>query len=243
MSANCFAVDLVTFDIGGTLLTFRPDQVREWTVVLSEIGVHLTENDVQQAIDAERPHARERRLAEVPSDHRVTVDAGEKRRRRFIRDVLERAGVGEQNIDQATDAIKQAFDSPRMYVAYEDALPTLRELWLRGLKLAAVSNTWPAMPRVLRAFGFDEFLGYWVLSELVGVEKPASGIFERALEIGATKPDRAVHVGDDYGTDVKGALGVGMRAVLLDRSGPAATPNDRGVIVVHQLDQLLPLIG
>ncbi len=243
MSASCFGVDLVTFDIGGTLLTFRPDQVHEWCTVLEEVGLRADEQRIAAAIERERPRARERRKSEVPADHRVSPQEGEDRRRRFIRNVLHGSGTPDEDLERATDAVKHAFDSPRMYVAYDDALPALRELWLRGLKLAAVSNTWPSMPRILKGLGLDEYLGYWVLSEFLGIEKPAAEIFERALDIGASRPERAVHVGDDYDTDVVGALGVGMRAVLLDRSGRAVVPNQRDVTVIQRLDELLTLIG
>lgn len=243
MSPTCFAVDLVTFDIGGTLLTFRPDQIQEWVSVLGEIGLRADEERIAAAIERERPRARARRQAEVPADHRVSPHAGDARRRRFVWDVLRDSGIPVERLDEATGAIKQALDSPRMYVAYPDALPTLRELWLRGPKLAAISNTWPSMPRILKGLGFAEYLGYWVMSEFVGVEKPAAEIFERALAIGATRPERAVHVGDDYETDVVGALGAGMRAILLDRAGTAALPDARDVTVIRRLDDVLTLIG
>ncbi len=243
MSTPCLAVELVTFDIGGTLLTFRPDQVPEWVRVLAEIGLTVDEGRIQTAIVAERPRARARRAESVPEDHKVSPEAGEARRRRFIRNVLEHAGVADGDLDRATAAVKQAFDSPRMYVAYDDALPALRELWLRGLKLAAVSNTWPSMPKILKALGFAQYLGYWVMSEFVGIEKPAPEIFQRALDIGASEPGRAVHVGDDVTTDVRGALAVGMHAVLLDRQGHFETPPERGVRVIRSLDELLTIIG
>jgi len=243
VSSTCFAVDLVTFDIGGTLLTFRPDQTAEWVKVLDEIGVCADEGHIDDAVARERPRARQRRLSEVPADHRVDPGSGEARRQTFIHNVLQQAGVPSAQLEQATDAVKAAFDSPRMYVAYEDALPTLRELWMRGLKLAAISNTWPSMPRILQSFGFDRYLGYWVMSEFVGVEKPAAEIFERALDIGATTPARAVHVGDDWETDVTGARGVGMGAIFLDRSGKPDDMQHAGVIVIHRLDELLTLIG
>ena len=211
--------------------------------MLDEIGLRVEGSRVGNAIMRERPRARERRKSEVPADHRVSPEAGEERRRRFIRNVLCDSGVPAAQLERATDAVKAAFDSPRMYVAYDDALPTLRELWLRGLKLAAISNTWPSMPKILKSLGFDQYLGYWVMSEFVGVEKPAPEIFERALDIGATKPERAVHIGDDRNTDVVGALGVGMRAILLDRSGRSELSPKHDVTVIHRLDDLLTLIG
>ena len=57
MSAPCFAIELVTFDIGGTLLTFRPDQVHEWIVVLSEVGIEADEALIDASIAVERPRA------------------------------------------------------------------------------------------------------------------------------------------------------------------------------------------
>jgi HAD superfamily hydrolase (TIGR01549 family) len=242
MSTPCFAVELVTFDIGGTLLNFRPDQVHEWTVVLGEIGLRVDEARIEAAIAVERPHAGAQRRETVGADHRVSAEAGEARRRRYIVNVLRGAGVAEEDLPHAEEAIKQAFDSPRMYVVYDDSLPTLRELWMRGLKLAAVSNTWPSMPRILMALGFGDYLGFWVVSEFVGVEKPAPEMFERALEIAAVEPARAIHVGDDFATDVVGALGVEMRAVLLDRSGKADSCDDERAPIIHRLDELLTIV-
>ncbi|HVB64510.1 MAG TPA: HAD hydrolase-like protein, partial [Nitrolancea sp.] len=80
-----------------------------------------------------------------------------------------------------------------------------------------------------------------VVSEFVGVEKPAPEMFVRALEIAAVEPARALHVGDDYATDVVGALGVEMRAVLLDRSGTADT-RDEQVPIIHRLDELFTIV-
>lgn len=240
MSTPCFAAELVTFDIGGTLLTFRPDQVQEWCVVLSEVGVTVEATRIEAALAGARPRAAAHRRRTVGADHRVSVEEGEARRHRYIADVLRGAGVAEADLPRAEEAMKAAFDSPRMYVAYDDAMPTLRELWLRGLKLAAISNTWPAMPKVLMALGFDEYLGYWVISEFLGVEKPAPAIFERALDIAGVEPIRAIHVGDDMLTDIDGALAVGMRAVLIDRAG--SEQSDGRAPVIQRLDELLTVV-
>lgn len=243
MSTPCLAVDLVTFDVGKTLLTLRPDQAREWSAVLAEAGLRLDERQIDAALAHERPLAAARRKARVSTDHRVSAEEGDRRRCEFVRNVLANAGLAEEYLDAGSTAVRAALDSPRMYQVYADALPTLRELWLRGLKLGAIANTWPSMPRILMAFGFDEYLSYWVISEFVGVEKPAPAIFERALQIGATEPGRAVHVGDDYEADVRGARGVGMAAVLVDRDGNYADLSESDVRVVRRLSELLDLIG
>ena len=243
MSTPCFAVDLVTFDVGGTLLTFRPDLARAYAEVLAECGRTADEARLAAALDLERPAAGQRRRASVPAGHRVSVEEGARRRRTFVSNVLRRAGVPGDDLERCTDAVQRAYDAPRMYEVYDDALPTVRELWSRGLKLGVIANTWPSMPRILLATGFGDYLGFWVISEFVGVEKPHPAIFERALEIGAAEPARALHVGDDYRRDVVGARGVGMQAVLLSRGGALPANLAPGTPVVRHLDQLLDDIG
>ena len=212
MSAPCSAITLVTFDVGVTLLTFRPDMAHAYAEVLAQAGCPVGEERIAVALEVEQGAAPERRAESVSPDHQVSVEARTDRRHRFVTNVLRAAGVLAEQIDYCAVAVHAALDSSRMYWAYDDALPALRELWERGLKLGAVANTWPSMPRVLMKLGFGEYLGFWVISEFVGVEKPHPAIFERALEIGAAKPCQAVHVGDDYARDVLGARGDRGRA-------------------------------
>ncbi|MDI3339277.1 MAG: HAD-IA family hydrolase [Sphaerobacter sp.] len=245
MSTPCFAIDLVTFDVGGTLLTFRPDLARAYQEVLAEVGCSVEEARLAEALRAERVAADQRRAASVPPDHRVSVESGAARRRTFVANVLRAAGVPDADLDRCVAAVQAAYDSPRMYTVYADARPTLRGLWDRGLKLGVVANTWPSMPRVLLALGFGEYLGFWVISELVGVEKPHPAIFHRAIEIGGTVPSRAVHVGDDYQRDYLGARAAGLGAIVLDRTGSAPERDDacRPLPVIRRLDALLDAIG
>ena len=56
-------------------------------------------------------------------------------------------------------------------------------------------------------------------SGAVGVAKPDPRIFELALALAGTTPERAVHVGDAYQYDVRGARAAGVRPVLVDPLG------------------------
>lgn len=243
MSAACSAITLVTFDVGGTLLTFCPDMAHAYAEVLAEAGCPADEARIAEALEVEHRLAAERRAESVPVDHRVSVEAGNHRRHLFVTNVLRAAGVPGDQVEYCAAAVHAALDSARMYRAYDDALPVLRALWERGLKLGVIANTWPAMPRILMEFGFGEYLGFWVISEFVGVEKPHPAIFEKALEIGAAKPSQAMHVGDDYARDVLGARAVGMEAVLIDRSGQLGPVMPDGAPVIHRLDALLEMVG
>ena len=73
-----------------------------------------------------------------------------------------------------------------------------------------------------------------------GKEKPEPAIFELALTRLGVEPHEALHVGDHPEKDAAGALAVGMRAVLVDRSGTMTAP--AGAIVVDGLEALPTLL-
>lgn len=52
-----------------------------------------------------------------------------------------------------------------------------------------------------------------ITSESVGVKKPNPKVFKHALEIANANIDQAIMIGDSIEADIKGALGVGMKAI------------------------------
>jgi putative hydrolase of the HAD superfamily len=71
--------------------------------------------------------------------------------------------------------------------------------------------------------------------------KPHPSIFESALRQAGAAADQSVMVGDSLAHDIEGARRLGMRAVLLSRSGdPAGCPDD--VPVIRSLRQLPALL-
>jgi putative hydrolase of the HAD superfamily len=107
--------------------------------------------------------------------------------------------------------------------AYPDSAPALEELRSRGLKLVVVSNWDCSLGEVLDRCGLGELLDGAVSSAEAGFRKPDPRIFGPALEIAATAPSRALHVGDTAEEDLAGAEAAGIRALLIDREGGART--------------------
>ena len=56
-------------------------------------------------------------------------------------------------------------------------------------------------------------------SGAVGVAKPDPAIFALALDVAGTTAERAIHVGDAYQYDVRGARAAGVRPLLVDPLG------------------------
>lgn len=92
-----------------------------------------------------------------------------------------------------------------------------------GVPIVIVSNADGTVAELLTATGLlqvgpgpgTEVLAI-VDSGAVGVAKPDPRIFEIALELAGATADRAVHVGDAYQYDVRGARAAGVHPVLVD---------------------------
>ena len=122
---------------------------------------------------------------------------------------------------------------------YADTLPTLRVLGSMGLRLAIVSNTAWGSPaslwrEELHRFGLDALVETSVFCGDVGWRKPAPQVFEHALRKLGASAERCLFVGDDPRWDLAGARAVGMKALLIRRSGEQS--EDR---VLRNLDGLL----
>jgi putative hydrolase of the HAD superfamily len=124
------------------------------------------------------------------------------------------------------------------------AVETLAELRERGYRIGLISNTiWPAELHLedLAEIGVLPYLEHLVFSGEAGVWKPSPRIFQHALGALGAQPEQAVFVGDSPREDIRGAQGVGMRAVWV-RSPEFPLGDERPDGVVETLPELLPLL-
>ncbi len=118
------------------------------------------------------------------------------------------------------------------WVPYDDAVPTLKALKARGLKLALISNIGVDIRGLLARGGMGSLFDAVILSFEVGAVKPHRPIFERALEALGVPASQALMVGDNAHDDA-GAARLGIRTLLL--------PRTHGV--EHGLSLVLRLVG
>jgi len=161
--------------------------------------------------------------------------------RAFNERVMETCGVDAARHEAAHEELVRRFTDPRSYQVFEEVPEVLEELVGRGFQIGVVSNWSEALPALLEGLGIGASISFVVTSADLRAEKPDRAIFERALFRAGTAADEAVHVGDHFEKDVRGALNAGMRAVLVDRD--AETADDReGVPVIGDLRDLLQLL-
>jgi len=102
-----------------------------------------------------------------------------------------------------------------------DAAGVIQELRGRGLHVGVISNWDERLRQLLHEFDLTGSLDSITVSCEVKAEKPAPAIFQAALRAAGVKAPEALHVGDSYEEDVRGAKAAGMRAVLVCEPGDA----------------------
>ena len=151
------------------------------------------------------------------------------------------AGAG---VERAARDIYDEWSRCHHFEMYEDVPDVLRALHASGLKIGLISNTQRSLTAFQSHFALDGLFAATVSSFDHGYMKPHRSIFEAALRQVAVEPHEAVMVGDSLPADIEGALGLGMRAVLVSRSG--AIGHARGcpdeVPVIQSLRELPALL-
>jgi len=129
---------------------------------------------------------------------------------------------------------------------YPDTLATLAALRVAhppapAYRLGLLSNTQSFDLDFLRSAGLLTMMDSICLSCECGLLKPDPDFFALAADRMGLPAYRILVVGDRLKEDIEGALGAGMRAALLDRTGGTAVPE--GVPVIGSLGQLPALLA
>lgn len=137
---------------------------------------------------------------------------------RYEQILLESAGLS-TTLELSRQIWQVAISVPKDFIAFDDALGALEKLKQQGYSVGVISNLRRDMDQLCRELGMAPYLDFCLTSAEIGVEKPDPAIFVAALERAEVNPGEAVHVGDQPRSDLVGARGAGLHAVLLDRGG------------------------
>jgi putative hydrolase of the HAD superfamily len=159
----------------------------------------------------------------------------------YTRRIIEGMGGSGPAVDAAAREIYDEWAACRHFTMYDDVPDVLREIHAAGIKIGLISNSHRCLASFQTHFELEGLFDVTVSSIEHGYMKPHRSIFEAALKGVRVQPAEAVMVGDSLTHDVDGARRLGMRGVLVARSGPPVdAPDD--VPVIQSLRELLPLL-
>ncbi len=206
MGRRDLRIQAVTFDFWGTLYEHREAEPVRMALLRQKLRV---EGDLQQAYDHVHQVAHHYWRVEqrsLPTAKRVDT-------------LLDCLGISASPSVRAE--LVEGFEEALLQMA-PDPIPgvhrLLRALQEQGIPMGLISDTGITPGRVLREVmardGLLSFFQYCAFSDEVGRAKPHPLPFQHTLEALAVEAPFAAHIGDLPETDIVGAKGVGMRAVL-----------------------------
>jgi len=127
---------------------------------------------------------------------------------------------------------------------YPDALPVLESLHGR-FRLGLVTNGLSCLQREkIQGVQIAPYFEAIAISGDLGIGKPQPAIFHAVLDRLAITPDQALMVGNGLKTDISGAQGIGMKAILVDRGDPHGKDDTiRPDATVHDLAGVMDYLG
>ena len=159
----------------------------------------------------------------------------------YTRCIIQHMGGEGPGVDRAARNIYDEWSGCHHFELYDDVPEVLRTLHAAGIKIGLISNTQRSLTAFQTHFALDGLFAVAISSFDHGYMKPHPSIFESALRQVSAQPHEAVMVGDSLAQDIEGALRLGMRAVLVSRSGKIEQcPDD--VPVIQSLRELPSLI-
>ena len=203
-------VEAVLFDVDFTLIypgrVFQGDGYVEWG---HRFGMSLDSARFSAAVAAAMP----------------LLDAGDERYHhelfvRYTAAIIEGMGGAGGTLKACAREMYDEWALCHHFHLYDDVRPVLQRLAAEGIKVGLVSNSHRCLDTFQGHFGLDGLIHAAVSSSEHGYLKPHPSIFAEALFRLGVGAESAVMVGDSLAHDVQGALGVGMRAVLLSRGAP-----------------------
>ncbi|MCP9455865.1 MAG: HAD-IA family hydrolase [Nitrospira sp.] len=232
-------IRVVFFDAAGTLFRVRGSVAEIYLRYAIEFGF---QEKADSLIAIKEAFSRAFREAPPPV-FAVTEAAQLKQSERLwwfdiVHNVFYRVGMFER-FDDFFDCVFDVFENPLSWELYPETIATLADLKRQGLELGIISNFDSRVFTILRGLGLAEFFDTVTISSLAQAAKPAAKIFRLALDKHAADPQEALHVGDSLRDDVEGAIGAGLKAVLLDREGKCSGMESRCIRTLREVLDLL----
>jgi putative hydrolase of the HAD superfamily len=202
----------VIFDCYSTLIDIKTNEEKGevfhyLSLYLQYYGAKIDDERLRSALKLERehyPYSKGERYPEIDLEI-------------VFRNVLKKEGLDNPFLAESCCKLFRAL-SREHFQLFPDSLPVLEEMRQKGYQLGVVSDA----QKVFcldegKMLGLSPFFSRILLSTHLGFRKPDPRIFTVACTLLNIPPVEAVYIGNDLKTDAKGAQGIGMKAILLDR--------------------------
>lgn len=218
---------VIFFDAVGTLIGVRDGVGTVYAAIAEKNGVHVSPELVEQSF---RDAFKSTKPPIFPG-----VDSFEIPEKEFqwwakvAKETFTRAGV----IDQFEDfmgfftQLYAHFATPDPWFIFEDVMPSIKAWHTQGIEMGLISNFDSRLFAIIEMLDLKQYFSSITISSITGAAKPDSKMFFAALDKHDCLPTQAWHIGDNKVEDYDGAVKIGMKAFLLERSPEQCFPYNR----------------
>lgn len=204
---------LITFDLGGTLISPHPSVGDAYAEVLESLGWNADPKRLQMRFD----HAL-RGWTEHSQNASNTRDDKDSWRL-VVRDTLAGERIPTERFEEVFERLYEAFSQASRWRIHDGTREVLEGLTRRGYRLAVLSNNDSRCRRVLREHGLLDYFEALFLSGEIGYEKPDPRLFRHVVRATGVAPGQILHVGDSPRHDFEPARQSGWQAYLVSSHG------------------------
>lgn len=223
---NLKIVKAITLDLDDTLWPVWPAIERAEKALENWLNLHAPMTAAMFANASVRDEIRSHVVRTRPElKHNLSAV-----RREAIRVALYRSKENPLLAEQAFDVF---FAERNRVVLFDDAILALEYLAAR-FPVVALSNG----NADIKTIGIAAYFRASISAQEFGVGKPDARIFHAAAGAVDVSPAHVLHIGDDPGLDVLGALNAGMQTVWLNRPENVWKYDDKPHLTVTTLTQL-----
>jgi putative hydrolase of the HAD superfamily len=231
-------IQVVFFDVGATLLTPKTEEGVTFSAIASQLDITIDPAHITPLVPT--MYSLYEQLYEQDdsfwSDD-VRAQAIWIEMYEYMASLL---GLAPELHRKLAERVYDYYFSPQAWKTYDDVIPLLDALKERGFKMGLISNWDSTLEPIIKGLGLAHYFDPIISSAVARLHKPMPEIFLLALEHIGAKPENAMHIGDHVYADAKGAAGVGITPVLLDRHGAHADYEGLRVTSLSEVGALLP---
>jgi len=222
-------VKMISFDVWGTILNLDL-MLKSFIDSLNE----LIGGDVSEDVMMVR-----RRIKELRKDFEIEPGRDFELSQELLAESLN------LEIDVIRRAAAKAMLKINESMVMDGVHQVLRFIEDNGLRSVIIGNVmfWPSSYTrlILERFRLAEYFDRQYYSDEVGAYKPMKEIFLKPLSEFRINPDEAVHVGDSFFEDFRGALDAGLHAILISRRSRSEMLGGRG-FVIEDIRELITIL-
>ncbi len=231
-------IEVLMFDIYGTLATWSPAREVVQSRAIAKFGINISKEDIDRGYAVADSYMAGMSL-DKPLRLMSEQEIGEFFAR-FEQKALSAAGIN-VDLDLAGRIWKSIAEQEYELAVFDDVIDGLDTLRTAGFKVGILSNMNATGAKLADDLGLSDHIDFALTSEEAGADKPNPAIFLEALKrAGNADARESIMIGDQPATDMAGAEATDMNGILLDRYD--AHPEYDAHPRVRSMDELCSLL-